>query len=117
MENVVLPENDETINRLIETFNARLVSWETRTHFQGALGMRVKVAEDQYYDLEPIFTNCPVHKAELEEVRAELFAAALLKLSRETAAELGNAAAKYESEQWMGWVRKHWQKKLKELNA
>lgn len=110
-------KDDDTLNHLIETFDARVVSWETKTHFQGALGMRVKMGDEQYFDLEPIFLNCPVHKAELEEVRAELFAAALLKLSRETAAELGKAAAKYESEQWMGWVRKHWQKKLKGLNA
>lgn len=102
-----LPElsGDQTLQSLIETFDARIISAESKEHFVGNLTARVRIGEDEYITLPTVRLEYASHKAQLERARATLFASHLLQQGRETARALWKQAAPWEGEQFMRWVR------------
>lgn len=119
MQSAQLPElaDDPTLAALIETFNARLVYEHNATHYRGALGMSVRIGEAEQYQLPHLFLHAPVPKWELEQVRAQQFATELLRMSREQMAGMGQAAAQYESPEWMGWVRDAYREQMQRMKG
>jgi len=113
-----LPElsGDQTLQSLIETFNARIVSAESKEHYVGNMTAKVQVGESDYITLPTVRLEYASHKAELERARATLFASHLLQQGRETARELWKQALPWEGAQFMAWVRKdiEWKRKAGE---
>lgn len=85
-----MPElaEDQVLDSLIETFNARLVQAESREHYIGNLTTRVRIGEHEYLTLPTIRLTVACSKAELERARATMFATYLLQLGRESARDL-----------------------------
>jgi len=96
---------DQTLQSLIETFNARVIQAESEEHYIGNLTARVQVGESEFVTLPTIRLVYACHKAELERARATLFASYLLQHGRESARELWKQAAPWEGPQFMAWVR------------
>ncbi|WP_163557545.1 hypothetical protein [Halomonas sp. NO4] len=102
-----MPEmsEDETLNSLLETFNARLLAAESKDHYIGNVTTRVRIGEHEYLTLPTVRITVAAHKAELERARATMFATYLLQLGREQARELWKMAAPWEGQHFMAWVK------------
>jgi len=98
-------EDDSALDRLIETFDARVVQAESRESYVGNLTTRVQIGESEYLTLPTVRLTFASHKADLERARATMFASYLLTLGRETATELWKKAAPWEGKEFMDWVR------------
>ena len=103
----MLPElsGDQTLQALIETFDARVISADSKEHYVGNMTARVKTGEDEYISLPTVRLHYACHKAELERARATLFASHLLQQGRETARALWKQVAPWEGPQFMAWVK------------
>ena len=104
-----IPElaDDETMNALVETFNARLDSAETEHHYVGNWTPCVKIGpeDDDKIRLPTVRLVYACHKAELERARATVFAAHLLQCGRDEARSLWLQVEPWESAEFMRWCR------------
>lgn len=103
----MLPElsGDQTLQSLIETFNARVISADSKEHYVGNMTARIRTGEDTYLTLPTVRLHYACHKAELERARATLFASHLLQQGRETARALWMQVAPWEGREFMAWVK------------
>lgn len=102
-----LPElgNDEVLESLISTFNARLVQADTAEHYIGNVTTRIRLGEHEYLTLPTVRLTLACHKAELERARATMFATYLVQLGRDSARNLWKQAAQWEGSEFMSWVK------------
>jgi hypothetical protein len=102
-----IPElgEDQVLNSLIETFDARLIQAESRENYIGNLTTRVRMGEHEYLTLPTVRLTVACSKAELERARATMFATYLLQLGRESARQLWKQVAPWEGEEFMAWVK------------
>ncbi|WP_299312995.1 hypothetical protein [uncultured Halomonas sp.] len=96
---------DQTLQSLVETFNARVIQAETEEEYIGNWTSTVRVGESEYIKLPTVRLVFACGKAELERARATLFASHLLQQGRETARELWKQAAPWEGSEFMAWVK------------
>ena len=97
---------DETLQTLIDTFDARLVSAQNKTLFVGDLNTRVKVGVDEYVTLPAVRIAMVERKDRLEEARASMFAYWLAHRSASDQAKYGKGAAEHESAEFIAWVKR-----------
>jgi hypothetical protein len=99
----------ETIQTLIETFDAKLVRAQNDTHFVGVLDFRVQYGEDKFIKLPAVNIIHVEHKANLERARATMFAEYLInyqaKHGTEWMSKLAKKVGQYEGDTFIGWVR------------
>lgn len=102
-----MPElaEDQVLNSLIETFDARVIQAETKEHYIGSLTTRVRMGEHEYLTLPTVRLVVACSKAELERARATMFATYLLQLGRESAREIWTQVAPWEGKEFMAWVK------------
>lgn len=102
-----MPElsGDQTLQSLVETFNARVIQAETDAEYIGNWTSTVRVGETEHIRLPTVRVVFACGKAELERARATLFASHLLTQGRETARELWMRALPWEGPEFMSWVR------------
>lgn len=106
-------EEDDALDSLVETFNARIVQAESKEHYIGNLTTRIQIGKEEYLTLHTVRLTFAAHKADLERARATLFATYLLTLGSESATELWKKAAPWEGKGFMAWVREDvaWKRK------
>jgi len=99
-------EQDETLQALVDTFNARLISAESEHSYVGNWTPCVKLGEAQgeTLTLPTVRLVYACEKAELERSRATLFAAYLLKQEKTQARALWDAASENEAPEFMRWT-------------
>jgi hypothetical protein len=101
-------ENDNAVQTLIETFNARLVMAHNKTHFYGELNTRVQYGSDNFITLPPVFFSIACAKDELErEAIPSMFAYWLIQ-NPDRVQTVGRGAARYNSDEFMGKVREYY---------
>jgi len=102
-----MPElaGDQTLQSLVETFNARVIQAETEAEYIGNWTSTVRIGESEYLRLPTVRLVCACGKSELERARATLFASHLLQHGRETARDLWKKALPWEGQEFMAWVR------------
>jgi len=102
-----MPElsGDQTLQSLVETFNARVIQAETDAEFIGNWSTTIRVGEDEHIKMPTVRLVFACGKAELERARATLFASHLLQQGRETARDLWKRALPWEGPEFMAWVK------------
>jgi hypothetical protein len=108
---------DQTLDSLMETFNARLLMAESNEHFVGNLTVTVKIGPEEFVTLPTVRLVTAANKVELERARATLFASYLMRQSREEARRLFVAAKQYEGDSWIAWVKLDVEWKKRQLHA
>lgn len=103
-----IPElaDDKTLQTLIDTFDARLVSAQNKTLFVGDLNTSVKVGPDEYVTLPAVRIVMVERKDRLEEARASMFAYWLAHRSAADQAKYGKGAGEHESSEFIKWVKR-----------
>lgn len=105
---------DETIQALIDQFDARLVSAHNDRTYWGELNVRVQYGVDEkgeglFVKLPPVTFASTVDKADLErEAIPSMFAHYLAGIEPGEAASIGKGAAQYNSKEFMNDVRDHY---------
>lgn len=103
----MLPEfqDDETLKRIIEMFDARVEYAHNPNQVIGSMSMKVRTGEDDWLEMQPVRLVTATSKANLERARAVQFAEYLLGQGRQTARGIWQQAAQWESEMFMEWVK------------
>ena len=70
---------DQTLQSLVETFNARVIQAETEEEYIGNWTSTVRIGESEHIKLPTVRLVFASGKAELERARATLFASHLLQ--------------------------------------
>ena len=100
--------DDPVVQTLIDQFDARLISASDSTRFWGQLDARVQIGKDEFIRLPAVTFQTTCDKAELERDAIPSMFAHWLAQNQHKAAEIGKAAAQYNSQEFMQAVREHY---------
>lgn len=100
--------DDPVVQNLIDQFDARLVSASNATQFWGQLDARVQIGPDEFIRLPSVTFQTTCDKAELELEAIPSMFAHWLAQNQHKAAEVGKAAAQYNTPEFMQSVREHY---------
>lgn len=100
--------DDPAVQQLITKFDARLISASSATQFWGQLDAQVQVGPDEFIRLPAVTFQTTCDKAQLEQEAIPSMFAYYLARHQDKAAELGKAAAQYNTPEFMAAVREHY---------